>query len=277
MKKKYDHNDITIIMVAYFPSKKILNDLIKSIPNNIGVIIIQNCNSDLEYIINLKKNLRIIKAKKNLGNGAGINIGFRNVKTHFCLYLDIDILLESNFFQNLMKRMNSKVNFSVLIPNINNKYSSVKLIENYDTEGSIMLFNMKKFNKDFNFDEKFFLYYEETDFFYRCKISNKKIYIDPNLFAKHKRASSIKIKNYEYNIMYLRAWHLMWSKFYFYKKNFNYLIAIKNTFFEFIKDLIMIIIFSFKIDKHNFFVRLHRISGLLCSCMGFKSYLRFKK
>ena len=72
-----------------------------------------------------------------------------------------------------------------------------------------------------------------------------------------------------------KHWHFMWSKFYFYKKNFSYLVAIKNTFFEFIKDLIMIIIFTLKIDKHNFFIRLYRISGLLCSCLGIKSYLRF--
>jgi len=221
MKKKYSYDDITIIMVAYFPDKKILNNLINSIQKNIGIIIIQNCNSDLKNITKLKKNIRIIKTKQNLGNGAGINIGFKNVHTHFCLYLDIDILLENNFFQNLIKRINSEIDFSILIPNINNKYSSEKLLENYDTEGSIMFFNMRKFNKDFKFDEKFFLYYEETDFFFRCKITNRKIYIDPNLLAKHKRASSIKIKNYEYNIIYLRAWHFMWSKFFFYKKNFK--------------------------------------------------------
>jgi GT2 family glycosyltransferase len=277
MKKKYDNNDITIIIVAYFPNKKILSSLIKSIPNNIAIIIIQNCNSDLKNISKLKKNLRIIKTKKNLGNGAGINIGFKNMHTHFCLYLDIDILLENNFFQNLIKRINSKIDFSILIPNINNKYSPAKLIENYDAEGSVMFFNMKKFSEDFKFDEKFFLYYEETDFFFKCKITNRKIYIDPNLLAKHNRASSIKIKNYEYNIVYLRMWHFMWSKFYFYKKNFNYLIAIQKTFIEFIKDLIMMIVFAFKIDKHNFFIRLYRISGLLCSYIGIKSYLRFSK
>jgi hypothetical protein len=69
----------------------------------------------------------------------------------------------------------------------------------------------------------------------------------------------------------------MWSKFYFYKKNFNYLSAIQNTFFELTKDLVMVIFFILKIDKYNFYVRLYRITGLLCSYIGVKSYLRFDK
>jgi GT2 family glycosyltransferase len=277
MKKKYNYSDITIIMVAYFPNIKMLNNLIKLLPNNIKIIIIQNCNCDLENILKFKKNLKIIKTKENLGNGSGINIGFKNTYTRFCLYLDIDILLENNFFKKILKKLNSINNFSILIPNINNKYSSKKLIETYETEGSVMLFNLKDFKKNFKFDEKFFLYYEEIDIFYRCKISNKKIYVDPTLFAKHKRASSIKIKYYDYNIVYLRAWHLMWSKFYFYKKNFNYFSAIQNTFVELTKDLAMIIVFIFKFDKHNFYIRLYRISGLLCSYISVSSYLRFNK
>jgi len=254
-----------------------LKNLLKSLPNNIKIIIIQNCESNLKDTLKFKKKLKIIKAKKNLGNGSGINLGFDNTFTHFCLYLDIDVMLEKKFFKKILERLNSTTKFSILIPNINNKYTSKKLIETYTTEGSVMLFNMKDFNKNLKFDENFFLYYEEIDIFYRCKINNKKIYIDPFLFAKHNRASSIKIKNYEYNIIYLRAWHLMWSKFYFYKKNFNYLSAIQNTFFELTKDLVMVIFFILKIDKYNFYVRLYRITGLLCSYIGVKSYLRFDK
>jgi GT2 family glycosyltransferase len=275
MIKKYNYRDITVIMVAYFPNVKILKNLLKLLPNNIKVIIIQNCNSNLKDILKLKINLKIIKTKKNLGNGSGINIGFANTYTHFCLYLDIDILLEKKFFKNVVKRLNSINDFSILIPNINNQYTSKKLIETYATEGSVMLFNMKYFHKNFKFDEKFFLYYEEIDIFYRCKINNKKIYVDPVLLAKHNRASSIKIKDYENYIVYLRAWHLMWSKFYFYKKIFNYFFAIRNTFFELIKDLVMMIIFILKIDNYNTCIRLYRISGLLSSYIGIRSYLRF--
>ena len=275
MINRYNYRDITVIMVAYFPNVRMLKNLLKLLPNNIKVIRIQNCNSDLKDILKLKINLKIIKTKKNLGNGSGINIGFANTYTHFCLYLDIDILLEKKFFKKVVKRLNSINDFSILIPNINNQYNSKKLIETYATEGSVMLFNMKYFHKNFKFDENFFLYYEEIDIFYRCKINNKKIYVDPVLLAKHNRASSIKIKDYENYIVYLRAWHLMWSKFYFYKKNFNYFFAIRNTFFELIKDLVMMIIFILKIDKYNTCIRLYRISGLLSSYIGVRSYLRF--
>lgn len=274
MIKRYNYRDITLIMVAYFPNIKMLKNLLQLIPDNIKIIIIQNCNSDLKSILKLKINLKIIKTQRNLGNGSGINIGFINTFTRFCLYLDIDVLLEKNFFKKIVKRLNSINKFSILIPNINNQYSSKKLVETYNTEGSVMLFNMKYFHNNLKFDENFFLYYEEIDIFYRCKINNKKIYVDPTISVEHNRASSIKIKNYKNNIVYLRAWHLMWSKFYFYKKNFSYFYAIHNTFFELIKDLVMIIIFIFKIDNHNTSIRLYRILGLLSSCIGLKSYLR---
>jgi hypothetical protein len=51
MEKKYNYSDLTIIMVAYFPNIKMLNNLIKLLPNNIKILIIQNCNSDLENIL----------------------------------------------------------------------------------------------------------------------------------------------------------------------------------------------------------------------------------
>jgi GT2 family glycosyltransferase len=276
MKKKYNYKDITVILVAYYPDLKKLKDLIRSIKKNIKIVIIQNCKSNLSQFQENYKNIEIIKNKINSGNGAAINSGFKNSCTKFCLYLDIDITIESKFFEKLIKNINSIKNFSILLPNINNKYKSNKLIEIYETEGSVMLFNMKDFYKKIKFDEKFFLYFEEIDIFYKCKKTDKKVYIIPNLLAKHKRASSIKIKNYTDEIKYLRDWHYMWSKFYFYKIHFGYFNAIKKTYLYLIKDLIMTFIFLFKNNKFDFKRRVYRIFGLLCSYFNTSSFLRLK-
>lgn len=152
MKKKYDYKDITVILVAFYPDLKKLKDLIKSIKNNIKIIIIQNCKSNLSRFQENNKNVKIIKNKLNSGNGAAINSGFKNSSTKFCLYLDIDVTIEQKFFEKLISNINNIKNFSILLPNINNKYKSNELIEIYETEGSVMLFNMKDFCKKIKFD-----------------------------------------------------------------------------------------------------------------------------
>jgi GT2 family glycosyltransferase len=276
MQKKINYKDITIILVAYYPDYTKLMDLIKSINDNFKIIIIQNCKSELGVVKRIHKNVEIIKNRINSGNGAAINIGLKKTFTKFCLYLDIDIVLEKNFLKKLINNLNNIENFSILLPNINKKFKSNKLIEIYKTEGSVMLFNMKDFKKEIKFNKKFFLYYEEIDVLYRCKKTDKKVYVIPNLFAKHQSASSIQLKNQEDQIRYLRDWHYMWSKFYFYKIHFNYLLAIKKTYLYLIKDIVMAFVFLLKNNKFDLNRRIYRIFGLICSWVNTSSFLRVK-
>ena len=76
-------------------------DLIKSINNKFKIIIIQNCKSELGGVKRIYKNVEIIKNRINSGNGAAINIGLKKTFTKFCLYLDIDIVLEKNFLKKI--------------------------------------------------------------------------------------------------------------------------------------------------------------------------------
>ena len=69
-------------------------------------------------------------------------------------------------------------------------------------------------------------------------------------------------------------WHYMWSMFYFYKKNYNYLFALKKTYIYLIKDCIKLIIYLIVFDKYNFLIRFNRIYGLLSSILGLQSFKR---
>ena len=82
----------------------------------------------------------------------------------------------------------------------------------------------------------FFLYFEEIDILLRSKREKIATYLLPFLKIKHIRSSSIK-KNIKIDLM--RAWHYMWSMFYFYKKNFTYLFALKKISLFIIKDFVM--------------------------------------
>ena len=80
-----------------------------------------------------------------------------------------------------------------------------------------IFFDVRIFKEVGFFDEKIILYYEENDFYERCLSKEKYIFLVKNSKINHKGNSSINEK-YKDEIEVNRNWHLMWSTFYFYKK-----------------------------------------------------------
>ena len=207
-----------------------------------------------------------------MGNGAGINLGLKHSKTNYVLYSDIDVSLQKNFIKNFFQFSKKIKDFAIMIPNHGNIKSKRKFIEKYNDEGSMMLFNKKNLKNTGFFDEKFFLYYEELDLFLRCKKNKQKVLYTTKFKIKHNRASSIstnkeKIKN-------LRSWHYMWSMFYFYKKNYSFNRAIKETYFILIKDIFMMFFYLILIDKNKSYNRFNNIYGIISAILGLKSFKR---
>ena len=125
--------------------------------------------------------------------------------------------------------------------------SKKDLVERYEQEGSVFLFN-KKILKNIGFyDEKFFLYFEEIDLFLRCKKKKLKVFFATNFKVKHNRASSISVNKEK--IKNLRAWHYMWSMFYCYKKNYSFINAISRIYILLIKDILMMFVNLILINK----------------------------
>ena len=66
----------------------------------------------------------------------------------------------------------------------------------------------------------------------------------------------------------------MWSMFYFYKKNFTYLFALKKISLFIVKDFVMFFFFLFLFDKNSSKLRFYRLFGAISSVIGLKSFLR---
>ena len=271
-----DNSDLTIIMVAYRPKINLLKSLILKFNNLYKILITNNSEKKLDESIYELKNTDVIENEKNLGNGAGINVCLRHCKTKFALYLDIDANITIKELHKLTRYSKKIKKFGVLVPNGQHKIFQEKISKKWDIEGSIMLINKNYINNEVVFDEKYFLYYEETDFFFNCLKKNINVYFLPKVLFLHNRQSSIAVKNnFEKNkIELLRQWHFMWSKFYFYKKNFGFLKSLKICLPFFLKDLIFLILnlISFNIKKTK--LRFSRISGLTNSFLGLKSSRR---
>ena len=261
----------TFIIVAYNPDKKKFQNFLKKIGNKNKILIVNNSENNNFKDIKFSNKTKILKSKNN-GNGAGINLALRKCKTKFAIYSDIDVKFKNNFIKKFIQFSRKVKNFTILVPNHGNLNFKKKIIEKYDGEASMMLFDVNKLKKVDFFDEKFFLYYEEIDLLHRLKKNNLKSFFIGNLKIKHIRASSI--ENESIRIQNLRSWHYMWSMFYFYRKNFNYLYALKETIIYLIKDTFMFFVYLLIFNKKNMFKRFYRIYGLACSMVFLKSFLR---
>ena len=297
-------NTLTVVIVTYKTNKKILNKCLSSIDNKIKILIIENSKKfeDKKYFTKKYKNLRIICSGSNLGYGNGNNLGLSKVKTKYGLILNPDTYCSSNFFKHLSNILKKIKDFHLIgcaylkdkknLPAgyfnsiTNNNFKKIlnskktDLITKVDwIKGFSIVLNMKKFQKGKVFDKNYFLFFEEIDLCKSILKKNGNIYLANGLKVNHLGfRGSVGASNLDkQNADNLRNWHYMWSSFYFYKKNYSYLYALKKMFGKFIRSLIKIIFFSITFQTQKKMKYLYRFLGILSSMIGLKAYYRVKK
>ena len=294
-------SELTVIILTYLTPKKVLFDCIKSIDKNVNILIIEN-SKNFQYQNLIDKeflNVKIICTGKNLGYGAGNNIGIKNSLTKYVLILNPDTICDKNFFSFIPSVINEAKDFAVigcqyLIDKIYmpagffNEKQNKEFIKEFRDEkvnpltrvewvtGCSMLINLNEFQKKDLFDENFFLYFEEFDLCKSLVRNNKKIYTSNKLRVHHLGFKSSLNDNHVENLNTnnLREWHFMWSSFYFYKKNFSYIYALRKLSGKFLRSFLRLIFYSitYQKDKRNKY--LYRFLGLFNSIMGRPSKFR---
>ena len=275
--------NITFI-IACFRSEKVIYKCIDSLPKNSKKIIIENSkNINLKNDLELKyDNIEVI-LNENLGMGASNNIGIKKSNTQFVYILNPDVTFENDTFSKLIEETKNIEDFSIIspchadknFPNFKNQKIITENISEVDSlDGFSMILNKDKFNNIF-FDENFFLYLENDDLCLQVKKRNEKIYVIKNSNINHLGASS-SYSNLENEIEYLRNWHWMWSKFYFNKKHFGYLNATTKIFLNLASANLKFFYYLISLNKHKRKIYQMRISGIINSMMGNKSFYRLK-
>ena len=286
---------LTIVIVT-FKSEKVIDNCIKSISDQIKIIIVDNSN-DQNFKDTLEKkyeNVECILSSSNLGMGSGNNLGLNNVKTEYALILNPDVILRDNTISEIINESKKIDSFAVLAPlseddkNPNYKIKKIdkKNINNLNpfkvesVDGFAMLLNLKKINQipDFQnkkyFDENFFMYLENDDFCKRLSQYNQNIFIIPKSKIKHLGAKAVS-DEYAYEVELSRNWHWIWSKFYFNKKHFGFLYALMNGLPVFLSAITKVL-FYFFINKKKKQIYLQRCRGYLNALFGKKSFYRPK-
>ena len=90
----------------------------------------------------------------------------------------------------------------------------------------------------------------------------QKIYLIKNIYGFHEGGSSINKKEIA-DIELNRNWHFMWSKFYYYEKNYNKLYALKKTIKHFLSAFVKFFLQNNNNEKKDIYRE--RLSGLVNS------------
>jgi GT2 family glycosyltransferase len=272
-----ESKDLSIVIVT-FKSEDIISKCLKSIPNDIKVIIVENSKNekfkkDLEHKY---KNVDCILTGTNRGYAAANNIGLNIVKTKFALVLNPDCILENEAISNFFITANKVKDFHLIGPAqdqmININFKNKDFIEVENLKGFAIFFNMSKFSNKF-FDENYFLYFEEIDLCKNVKKNNGKIYLDKKILIKHEGASSVK-KLKKIELEKNRNWHWMWSTFYFHKKHKGFLLALIIILPKLLSSFFKIFIYMLILNKEKRSIYVCRLSGIFNSIIGKKSWYR---
>ena len=284
------------VVIVTFMSDEVIHDCIQSISSEIKIIVIDNSNNRIfkESIEKKYKNVECYLSPRNIGMGAGNNLGLKKVKTDYAFILNPDVVLEENTIDEIIYASKDIESFGIIAP-ISNKenypnykldqetnflYSEINPFKVNVIDGFALLLNLKKLNqiddfKNFNyFDENFFMYLENDDL---CKkiIDNKEnIYVIPKSKINHLGGKAVNNK-YEYQVELSRNWHWIWSKFYFNKKHFGFFVAFYKGLPTFLSASLKFLFYYFVNDrKKNIY--LHRALGFISALFGKNSYFRPK-
>ena len=278
-------NNLLTIVFNSFHSEKLFTKILKNL-KQYKILIIENSLNNLVKINFEKKykNVKVIIPKKNLGLAAGYNLGIKKSKTKYVFLNNPDIEI-SNLSINKLLNLTKKIKkFAILSPTyknetihknyskyeikINKNLSSVRWIDNN------FLIDKSQIKKQL-FDEKFFLYFETIDFCLNLYRKNKKLFVMKNIKFKHYGSKSVDVK-FNNLVKKTRAWHYNWSKFYYYKKNFNYIYGLSKIFPNLLRALKYSFLNIFKLNFNNFLIHLIEVYGIACSILCLPSFYRAK-
>ena len=285
--------DFTVVIVS-FKSFHIIEEHIKAIDKKNKIIIVEN-SLDKDLKLKLEKNysnVTVIIPEENLGYGRALNLGIEKSLSKFVFCMVADLNISKECFLKIENILDKFTDFSIISPT----YFDESIYKNYtlkknqpanitisdfllkevdEIDGAILIINKNKFSSKSIMDDKIFLYFENTDLCLRLKKNNQKMYVIENLKFKHLGRQSSHPK-YQKEILISRNWHYCWSKFYFYKKHYNYFYALIKTFPNLLRAIKYYVLFRFKNDDYN--SRLHKseLSGLFNAYLMRKSHYRPK-
>jgi len=269
--------DQITFVITTFKSEKVIFDCLSELPSVSPKIIIENSGNNIlkTNLENKFQNLECFIMNENIGYGKANNIGISKSKTNYIFIINPDTLFSKKNLDLFLSKL-EKENFSIASvledhDKRENTFNGNDVKEVNHVKGFAMLLNKENmFGK--NFDENFFLYLEEIDLCWNVKKSGGRIIL-VNIRIKHKGGRSHGNKE-DLEIEKSRNWHWMWSKFYFFKKHYGFLIAFIKTFPIFLSSFFKYVFYFFTFNNKKKNIYKMRLLGLFNSYLLRRSFFR---
>ncbi|MFZ4632260.1 MAG: glycosyltransferase [Patescibacteria group bacterium] len=230
--------DLSIIIVNYKNKNKLevcLDSILKAEIRDISyeiIIVENNSGEDLNSLLKLSENIKLILSEKNLGMGGGNNLGIKASQGEYILILNPDTNIQGKAIEVLFKYLKNNSEVGVVGPKLLNPDSSLQyscsrfpsffmpilrrtflgkyfkldrdkfqmrefshneIISVDWLMGSALMFKKKLTLSDGkiyepNFDERYFMYFEDTDLCHTFLANGFKVIYNPEAVLIHDHA-----------------------------------------------------------------------------------------
>lgn len=257
---------VAVVILNFKVKKETLNCIIsvqKSDYKNIEIIVVDNNSEDgIEEEIKNYKNVLFIQSKENLGYTGGNNLGIKKALADgadyiFILNPDTEIKIETiNNLVSVAEKENGEINGPKILfgdkktlwyaggildlANVLGRHRGVdaqdkgqydKIEETDFVTGGAMFVKSDIFKKIGLFDEKYFMYLEDSDLCFRAKKKGFKILYNPKAIVYHENAKSAGLGSNLQDYFITRNRMLFASKFLSFKTRFAlFREALRNIF-----------------------------------------------
>ena len=214
-----ENNPLVSVIIVNYNGKtyleKCLESLMKINYKNYEIILVDNNSTDtsIEFVKNTYPSITIIKLNDNYGFAEPNNIGAKNAKGDYLLFLNNDTEVNADFIEEMVKVLKQDPKIAIcqsllLKPNgdvdssgdfidtlgraygSKNKVNEVKKI--LSARGASMMVRKDSFWDLGGFDKKFFASFEDVDLGWRAWVWGYKIVVVPSSIVYHKGGQTVK-------------------------------------------------------------------------------------
>jgi GT2 family glycosyltransferase len=279
---------ITIIFLSFHSEHHIRRHLLE-INIKFPIIVVDNSlNFEFKKEIEEQyKNVEVIIPRKNLGFSAGMNLGIKSSKTNYVFINSPDVIISNNSIEKLVDKISLIDNFALLGPtyldeSVNKNYHELKNSNSYKNLNlkevkwidNNFIINKSEMNKIGFFDEDFFMYYENFDLCHRILENKKKMYVCSDIKFIHQGTNSTDQK-FTTEVQLSKSWHYSWSKYFFFKKHYGILFALKKIMPNFLRSIKKIFFYNiFNRNKSEARLAIAELAGITNAILGKPSNFR---
>ncbi|MDD5627242.1 MAG: glycosyltransferase family 2 protein [Patescibacteria group bacterium] len=215
-------NQLVSIILTNHNGKKWLKNCLDSLYaqtyKNFEIILVDNASDDdsIDFIKKNYKDMTVIQNDKDLGFGTANNIGVKNSKGDILFLLNNDTRSPSDLLEKLIDFKN-KNDFDLIGPQASGKNKidlskkqypgmdflgypiSVPYRKLFYIDGCALMIDKKKFIKLGGFDEKYYMYSEDTDLSWRAHLFGMRLAICHNAHLFHFGGGSSERTRYKKN------------------------------------------------------------------------------